>query len=114
MTAYALAHLRPAPMNDEILRYIERIQATMDPFGGRFLVHDQQVEVKEGPFPGAVVLISFPDMDRARAWYDSPAYQEILPLRTDNIPGETILVDGVAPDYDAGLTAAHWREALGL
>ncbi|MGI5445639.1 DUF1330 domain-containing protein [Streptomyces sp. CA-243310] len=114
MTAYALAHLRPVPMNDEILRYIEEIQATMDPFGGRFLVHGREVEVKEGPFPGTVVLISFPDMDRAHAWYDSPAYQAILSLRTDNIPGEIIFVDGVAPDYDARLTAAQWREALGL
>ncbi|MCJ1679790.1 DUF1330 domain-containing protein [Streptomyces sp. APSN-46.1] len=114
MTAYAIAHIRPDTMNEDILRYIEEIQATMDPFEGRFLVHGREVEVKEGPWPGTVVMIGFPDIERARAWYDSPAYQAILPLRTDHITGEVILVEGVPADYDAAKTAAALREAAGL
>ncbi|MFD3545792.1 DUF1330 domain-containing protein [Streptomyces sp. NPDC058655] len=114
MTAYAIAHLRPGTMNEDVLRYIEEIQATMDPFGGRFLVHGKEVEVLEGPFPGTVVVIGFPDIDRARAWYASAAYQEILPLRTGHIAGEAVLVEGVAPDYDAAKTAADLRAAAGL
>ena len=39
MTAYAIAHLRNPNINDDVLDYIERIQDTLDPFGGRFLVH---------------------------------------------------------------------------
>ncbi|MEW2136088.1 DUF1330 domain-containing protein [Streptomyces sp. NPDC005409] len=114
MTAYALAHLHRPTINDEVIRYIEEIQATMDPFGGRFLVHGAEVEVMEGPFPGTVVMIGFPDMEKARAWYASPAYQEILPLRTEHIAGEVILVEGVPADYDATKTAARLREAAGL
>ncbi|MFD9335632.1 DUF1330 domain-containing protein [Streptomyces sp. NPDC060028] len=114
MTAYAIAHIRPETMNEDILRYIEEIQDTMDPFEGRFLVHGREVEVKEGPWPGTVVMIGFPDIERARAWYDSPAYQAILPLRTDHIAGEVILVDGVPPDYDASKTATGLRESAGL
>ncbi|MFJ7202536.1 DUF1330 domain-containing protein [Streptomyces sp. NPDC098789] len=114
MTAYAIAHIRPDTMHVDVLRYIEEIQATMDPFGGAFLVHGTTPEVLEGPFPGTVVLISFPDLDRARAWYASPAYQEILPLRTRHMPGEVVLLDGVAPGYDATRTAAALREAAGL
>ena len=110
MAAYALAHLYDPHTNDEVLDYIERIQSTMDPFGGRFLVHGAQVEVREGPWPGTVVILEFPDIESARAWYDSPAYQEILPLRTGNIAGTTIIVDGVGPDYDARHTAAVLRE----
>lgn len=114
MTAYAIAHIRPETMNEDILRYIEEIQATMDPFEGRFLVHGKEVEVKEGPWPGTVVVIGFPDIERARAWYDSRAYQSLLPLRTDHIQGEAILVEGVPADYDASKTAAGLREAAGL
>ncbi|MFC9295528.1 DUF1330 domain-containing protein [Streptomyces sp. NPDC057011] len=114
MTAYAIGHIRPATMNEDVLRYIEEIQSTMDPFGGRFLVHGREVEVKEGPWPGTVVVIGFPDIDRARAWYDSPAYQALLPLRTAHIQGEVILVEGVPTDYDATKTAASLREAAGL
>ncbi|WP_330332771.1 DUF1330 domain-containing protein [Streptomyces sp. NBC_00536] len=114
MTAYAIAHLRPDTMNDDILRYIEEIQATMDPFEGAFLVHGATPEVLEGPFPGTVVVIGFPDIERARAWYASPAYQELLPLRTRHIPGEAVLIDGVPPGYDATKRAAALRAAAGL
>ncbi|MFC9584184.1 DUF1330 domain-containing protein [Streptomyces yangpuensis] len=114
MTAYAIAHLRPQTMNEDVLAYIEAIQSTMDPFGGRFLVHGKEVEVLEGPFPGTVVVIGFPDIERARAWYASDAYQAILPLRTDHIAGEAVLVEGVPADYDAAKRAARLRAEAGL
>ncbi|MFG2753124.1 DUF1330 domain-containing protein [Streptomyces xanthophaeus] len=114
MTAYAIAHIRPETMNEDVLRYIEEIQATLEPFGGRFLVHGAEVEVLEGPFPGTVVMVGFPDIEQARAWYASPAYQELLPLRTDHIAGTLVLVEGVPADYDARKTAAHLRAAAGL
>ncbi|MFF4322473.1 DUF1330 domain-containing protein [Streptomyces sp. NPDC001568] len=114
MTAYAIAHIRPEPVNEDILRYIEEIQSTVEPFGGRFLVHGAEVEVLEGPFPGTVVMIGFPDIERARAWYASPGYQAILPLRTAHIAGEVVLVEGVPADYDARKTAAALRAEAGL
>ncbi|MEU3718276.1 DUF1330 domain-containing protein [Streptomyces californicus] len=113
MTAYALAHLRPSdsPVEDDVLRYIERIQATMEPYGGRFLVHGGKVEVLEGAWPGDVVVVGFPGMAEARAWYASPAYQEILPLRTRHLDGDVVIVPGVGPEYDAVGTAAAMRNA---
>lgn len=94
-----------------MLSYIERIQATMDPYGGRFLVHGAEVEEVEGAWPGALVVIAFPGVAEARAWYASPAYQEILPLRTRHLAGDVIIVPGVGPEYDASATAAAMRAA---
>jgi uncharacterized protein (DUF1330 family) len=51
-------------------------------------------------------VIAFPGLDAARAWYDSPAYQEILPLRTRNADGVALLVDGVPDGYRAADLAA--------
>jgi uncharacterized protein (DUF1330 family) len=113
MTAYAIAHLRTPTGNPDIYEYIERIQSTMDPFGGRFLVHGAEVDVLEGTWPGTIVILEFPDVDTARAWYESPAYQEILPLRTRHIEGDTIIVPGVPARYDAARTAAAMRAAAG-
>lgn len=101
MNAYAIAHLRTVQVGPDIVRYLERIDATLEPFGGRFLVHGNPPEVREGEWPGHVIVIQFPDRERATAWYESPEYQEILPLRTDNAEGTAILVDGVAPGYRA-------------
>ncbi|SHM89787.1 DUF1330 domain-containing protein [Cryptosporangium aurantiacum] len=111
MPAYGIAHLYELANHDEVFEYIERIQSTMDPYGGRFVVHGVLPEVIEGDWPGTIVIIEFPDVEKARAWYASPAYQEILPLRTDHIPGTVILVEGVGPNYDASATAASLRAA---
>ncbi|MEV7340664.1 DUF1330 domain-containing protein [Streptomyces sp. NPDC093544] len=112
MPAYAIAHLRDATPHPEIAEYIERIPGTFEPYGGRFLVHVTQHEVKEGSWPGGVVVISFPGIAEARAWWDSPAYQEIAPLRSRHIEGDIILVAGVPEDYDPAATAKSMRESL--
>ncbi|MGN9763122.1 DUF1330 domain-containing protein [Streptomyces sp. SD31] len=112
MPAYAIAHLRNATAHPEVAEYIERIPATFEPYGGRFLVHATPHETKEGSWPGDVVMIGFPGIAEARAWWDSPAYQEIAPLRSRHIEGDIIMVEGVAEDYDPATTAKAMREAL--
>lgn len=101
MTSYAIAHLREVEFGADIVEYLRRIDATLEPFGGRFVVHGAQPEVVEGPFPGHLVVIGFPSREQARAWYDSPAYREILPLRTGSSDGVAVIVDGVGPGHRA-------------
>jgi uncharacterized protein (DUF1330 family) len=101
MTAYAVAHLREVTVGPEIVEYLERIDATLEPFEGRFVVHGAEPTVLEGDFPGHLVVIEFPGPEQAQGWYASPAYQAILPLRTENSLGEAILVDGVGPEHRA-------------
>ncbi|MFI6290797.1 DUF1330 domain-containing protein [Nonomuraea sp. NPDC050790] len=96
MTAYMLAHLRKVEeVHPDVLEYKERVQAALDPFSGRFIVRGGEVDVREGEWPGDVILVEFPSMRHARDFYDSPAYQEILPLRTKHLAGELIIVEGV-------------------
>ncbi len=112
MPAYAMAHLHNPNINDEVLEYLERIQATLDPHDGRFLVHGGDPEVLEGTWPGTVVIIEFPSAEAARAWYRSDAYSDILALRTDNIRGDALIIDGVAPGHDSALMAQELRAQL--
>lgn len=99
--AYAVGLLRPTRVDHGIETYLARIDATLAPFGGRFLVHGGTVEALEGQWTSDLVVIRFPDMAAARAWYDSPAYREILPLRTTRVKGAVALVEGVAEDHRA-------------
>jgi len=101
MPAYAVAHMRQVTMGPAIVEYLERIDATLAPFGGRFLVHGGQVEVMEGTWPGHLIIIEFPDRARAHAWYQSAAYQEIVALRTDNSHSDVIIAEGVGSDHRA-------------
>ncbi|MEV5973932.1 DUF1330 domain-containing protein [Streptomyces sp. NPDC051921] len=113
MTAYAIGNLHPKPvLDEEVFDYMERIQDTLDPFGGRFLVHGAPArEVREGAWPGAVVIIGFPSLADARAWYDSEPYQALIPLRTRHMHGDVLLIDGVPEGYEAAATAAALRAA---
>lgn len=101
MTAYAVANLTAVTMGTEIRAYLERIDATLAPFEGRFLVHGDPPEVKEGDWRGDLIVIAFPDMERAQGWYASAAYRAIQPLRARNSEGPVILVDGVSPAHRA-------------
>ncbi|MER8525098.1 DUF1330 domain-containing protein [Mesorhizobium sp. M0814] len=101
MTAYAVAHMRQVTPGPQIVEYLHKIDATLEPFGGRFIVHGSEVEVVENTWPGHLVMIEFPDMQQARAWYRSRAYQEILPLRTENSQSDVVLVDGVPHPHKA-------------
>jgi uncharacterized protein (DUF1330 family) len=109
MSTYAIAHMRSVNVGPPIFEYLERIDATLVPFQGRFLVHGAKVEVVEGDWPGNVIVIEFPDRKTARAWYESSAYQRILPLRTANSESDVVLVDGVPEGYRATDTLAKIR-----
>ncbi|MEV4182412.1 DUF1330 domain-containing protein [Streptosporangium canum] len=112
MSAYVIARLQEADPHPEIAEYIERISATFEPYGGRFLVRATQLEVLEGDWPGHLVMIGFPGIAEARAWWDSPAYQEIAPLRSRHIDGDIILVEGIPDGYDPASAAEAMRQAV--
>lgn len=96
-----MAHVRQVTIGPPIEEYLRRIDQTLAPFGGRFIVHGGRSEVLEGSWTGHLVMLEFPDMDAARRWYHSPEYQAIVRLRTDNAEGDTILVEGVADGHRA-------------
>ncbi|MCO5968561.1 DUF1330 domain-containing protein [Actinoallomurus soli] len=101
MAGYAVGHLHDVAAGPAIVEYLERIDATLEPYGGRFLIHGARPDVREGDWSGDLILIEFPDLDSARAWYDSPAYREIIPLRAENSRGAILLIDGAGDDHRA-------------
>jgi uncharacterized protein (DUF1330 family) len=64
--------------------------------------HDAKVRVStdtaqtiEGePAGPRVVVMEFPDEDAFRAWYDSPAYREVIDLRLKATNGFAVLAHG--------------------
>jgi uncharacterized protein (DUF1330 family) len=98
---YAVAHLRNIRTGEDIYEYLRSIDATLQPYGGRFLVHGGRVEGIEGRWDAAVVILEFPSPAAAREWYDSPGYQDILPLRRNNSDSVAAILTGVSPGHEA-------------
>lgn len=77
-------------------QYVAKVFPTLQAGGARILAFAEEPEVVEGevPYP-RTVIIEFESKEAFRAWYDSPDYQEILPLRLNSTPGSLIVVDGL-------------------
>ena len=58
--SYAVGILTEVMMGVELAQYLERIDATLEPFGGSFLVHGDEPLIHEGTSPGSLILIEFP------------------------------------------------------
>ena len=101
MASYAVAVLTDVTMGPPIVEYLQRIDATLAPYEGHFIVHGAEPEVLEGHSPGTLIVIEFPDRSRASEWYASDAYRQTLPLRTENSVGNAFLIDGVDRDHRA-------------
>jgi uncharacterized protein (DUF1330 family) len=43
------------------------------------------------------VVVAFDSMEKARAWYDSPAYDTIKPIRHSSAKTRAFIVEGVTP-----------------
>ena len=55
---------------------------TVGAHGGSVLVVDAEVDVREGNWHGSrTVVLEFPSVDDARAWYESEGYQAAVPIR---------------------------------
>ena len=88
-------------------RCLLRVEATLAPYGDKWLGQGP-ADVIESAWPGSVVLVQFPSREAATAWYNSPDYQEIIALRTDNAISDLVLVDAVAPDF----TSRAWVQGM--
>lgn len=95
MAAYVLAQLN---IHDPegFQRYREKVPAVIKQYGGRYLVRGGETFSLEGELSAPrLVIIEFANREAAEAWYSSPEYQEILPLRLNAAKGTAVIVDGI-------------------
>jgi uncharacterized protein (DUF1330 family) len=78
-------------------RYADGAPKSLIPFNGRYVVRGGKVQTLEGDAPkGYIVVLGFDSVEKAREWYDSPAYEAIKPIRQNATKSRLLLVEGVA------------------
>jgi uncharacterized protein (DUF1330 family) len=78
-------------------KYAENVPATIAASGGHYLVRGGKTEAVEGDAPKRFVVIAFDSAEKARGWYNSPAYEAIKSIRHSSAKSRVFIVDGVAP-----------------
>lgn len=64
--------------------------------GGRFVVRGGELAVLEGDWqPSRLVILEFPDLDAAKAWYVSDAYEAAKKLREGAATLRMVAVQGL-------------------
>jgi uncharacterized protein (DUF1330 family) len=76
-------------------RYIEIATPAFDRAGARFLARGGKVESLMGTAMSRNVVIEFPSMEAARAFFASSEYTEALTHRRKSSTGEIYVVEGV-------------------
>jgi uncharacterized protein (DUF1330 family) len=98
MPAYLIVY-RETPIRDqaEMDEYHRQTRQMSGDFKLTPLVAYGAVQALEGDAPDAVIMLQFPTVEDARAWYDDPAYQAALPHRLKSADFRTIIVEGLSP-----------------
>jgi uncharacterized protein (DUF1330 family) len=79
-------------------KYGEKLAETLAPFNHHYVVRSSNVQVLEGDVPKSrIVVIAFDSVQKAREWYDSPAYAAIRPIRQSAAKTRIFIVEGLAP-----------------
>jgi uncharacterized protein (DUF1330 family) len=97
MPAYCLFDNVKVTDPDALAEYASKTLPTIHAYSGRYLVIGGAVELKEGKsmveYP---VIIEFPTLDAANAWYDSPEYAPLKQLRHGAGRFNAVFIAGLA------------------
>lgn len=82
MKAFGIFDVLSIHDEEGMARYREQVVPVVEQFGGRYVAVGGPLDPVEGVSrPTFPVIIEFPDMDCARAWYGSAEYAELKDLR---------------------------------
>ncbi len=96
MLAYLIARVQVTEW-EQYREYMKATPAAIEKYGGRFVVRGGEVITLEGPREtGRVVIIEFPSLDQAKAFYHSEEYARAKKLREGAATGQFLAIEGCA------------------
>jgi uncharacterized protein (DUF1330 family) len=96
MAAYVVVQI---DIHDEAMyaRYREMAPPSIAKYGGKYIVRGGKSEILEGDWqPSRLVILEFPDIERAKAWWASPEYSEARAVRQGCADAEMLVIEGIS------------------
>ena len=96
MSAYCIFDITEVVDDEKIGEYRQGVGATVEQYGGRYVVKGGEMDVVEGDWrPVRLVVLEFPNLEQARQWYDSEEYRELKALRLAATRSNGVIVEGL-------------------
>ncbi|MCP9319139.1 DUF1330 domain-containing protein [Acetobacter persici] len=97
MSAYVVFTRESTQNSAELETYMNTVAPTFEGHPVKFLALYGKLDFLEGSGPEGIVILEFPTMEAARAWYDSPSYQAVAAHRHNGATYRVTIVDGQPP-----------------
>jgi uncharacterized protein (DUF1330 family) len=95
MPAYVIAAIE-VTNPEAFAEYRDQAGATVARYGGRYLVRGGNLQFLEGDWqPARLTVVEFDSVEQARAWWFSPEYEALKPVRQRGSTADFVLVEGV-------------------
>ncbi|RPI65625.1 MAG: DUF1330 domain-containing protein [Ignavibacteriales bacterium] len=76
--------------------YKKLTPATLEKYGGKFIVRGGKTELMEGTEePERIVILEFENSEKAKTWWNSPEYSEAKKIRYATAESRMILLEGI-------------------
>ena len=94
MSAYIIVEIEIVdPIGYE--EYKKQAGATVEKYGGKYIVRGGKTEVLEGGWkPKRIVILEFPTMERAKEWLNCEEYREPRKLRHKTAKTNMLVIEG--------------------
>ena len=94
-SAFYIAEVFEVSNPDQFNTYAAGVPATVEKYGGHYLVRGGKTEALEGEPPKRIIVTAFKSMADAQRWYASPEYSAIRPIRQRSAKTRGFIVEGV-------------------
>ncbi|MDD3905474.1 MAG: DUF1330 domain-containing protein [Candidatus Omnitrophica bacterium] len=96
MSVYMIVEAKEVMDKNKYGEYIKKVPQTIDKFDGEYLARGGKVTVASGDWdPARIIMVRFESMEKFNAWWNSPEYRVIAPLREESTRTNAIVVEGV-------------------
>ena len=110
MSAYVVFTREQTLDNLELAAYLKEVPATLAGHEVRVLALNGSHEDLEGPSTESTVILEFPSIEAAKAWYNGSPYREVREHRLKGATYRVTLVEGASSQP---AQARHWVEFVG-
>ncbi len=95
MAAYIIARVSVTDW-DKYNEYIKVTPGIIAKFGGRFIVRGGEIVTLEGPEEKwRIVVVEFPDLEKAKEFYYSPEYTDAKKIREGAALAQFVAIEGI-------------------
>jgi uncharacterized protein (DUF1330 family) len=110
MSAYVVFTREETLDKHELAAYLKDVPATLAGHEVKILAFYGSHEDLEGPSTEGTVILEFPSIEAAKAWYSVPPYREVREHRFKGVLYRVTLIEGVRSQQSP---ARHWVEFVG-